>query len=991
MKHEEEKKEVTYKHTLNLPTTDFPIRSNPAVEDKKLLEQWNTEDIYSATFTAHKSSPATYILHDGPPYANGNIHLGHAYNKILKDIVAKSQRMMSAYTPVTPGWDCHGLPIEFKVSQDNPGLSPEELKKACRAYAQHWIETQKEEFKALGVFMDWEHPYLTMDYSYEASILEVFGTFVSEGYIVRKNKTVPWCIHCKTVLATAEIEYAERKDPSLYVLFPLVINDNIKKLLSIGSAPVYILVWTTTPWTLPLNRAVLIKPESTYVALLLEGMYVIVGKGCVEALCATLGVTEHKIMQTFTAEELLNASSGVYHPFEHERIVPLLADHSVSDTDGTAFVHCAPGAGPEDYETGIKNGLDIYSPVAVDGTYTSDILPQDLIGMSILDAQGWVIKELQKSDKLLHKGSLRHSYPHCWRCRNGLIFRATKQWFCDLSKNDLKQRTLEALPSIETLPSNTANRLRTTIDGRLEWCLSRQRVWGVPIPALLCNDCDASYTSQELVDIVAREVRIHGIEWWDTADAAKLVSAHGITCVSCKGASFKKEHDILDVWFDSGVSHYAVLKKNPNLSFPADIYIEGKDQHRGWFQSSLLTSMVLNNTPPMHTILTHGYTVDEQGRKMSKSLGNGITPREIIDKVGTDGLRIWVASVDHSGEVVYSAKVIAHAQEVHRKIRNTCRFLLSNVYDFSPADAIAYRDLGVLDQHAVTRLFVLNQKVQHAYAQYDTAAVFHLLGDYCVIDLSSFYLDIIKDRLYVESAHGRSRRAAQTVCALILDTLTRLMAPILSFTAEHITSFSGTCTHTNDSVSSVHLKTFPLLQDAWDELVHAHASATVRAQINNAFTSESPIRSFAHLDGIELSDEYTSLWNTLSSVRNALLKALEIERAQGNIKHSLEANLTIALDPTKKISTDMAPFYTMLNKQGATPEAFFKELLIVSAVRFAQYDPSLPTSLIDGFAVLVTPAVGTKCPRCWQWEETTNESGLCSRCEPIVKSFTHNE
>ena len=777
-------KKVSFKETLNLPKTEFPLRANAVVNDPIMIKRWEKENVFKKSFE-YNAGKEKYILHDGPPYANGHIHLGTAYNKILKDIIAKSQRMMGKHVPVTPGWDCHGLPIELKVTKDTPGLEPKELKERCRAYAQHWVNVQRHEFKELGVLMDWDDPYLTMAPEYEASIIRAFGEFVDQGYIERKNKTVPWCSSCKTVLATAEIEYYDRKDPSIYVLFALEQQAIDIVLPTLKGKVVYALIWTTTPWTLPLNRAVLLKPKSTYAILKINDRYIAVGKELVAKIVHMLKI-ENKVIAEFISDDLVMQQAQAYHPFVDELTVPLILDHGVALDEGTAFVHCAPGCGPQDYDIGVQHKLEIFSPVGPSGYYQEGIFPAELEGMSIVDAAGWVITKLKEKNALLHKSSIVHSYPHCWRCRNGLIFRATKQWFCDLSKNNLKENALKAINGITMLPKKSKNRLLATVEGRLEWCLSRQRVWGIPITAVLCMQCDYTYINKELIKKVAQEIAKKGIEYWDIVDVKQLLPKN-FTCPDCQSAEFKKEVDILDVWFDSGVSHYAVLAKKTSLGFPATIYQEGKDQHRGWFQSSLFTSMVLHGKAPMEIILTHGYTVDKDGRKMSKSLGNVVAPQDMIKKMGTDGLRLWAASVDYGGDLLVSDVVVDNVIQVGRKIRNTCRFLLSNLYDFNiKKDALPLDQLLPIDQYALQQLFEVQQSIRAFYEEYNLSAVFHELADYCTVSLSSFYLDIVKDRLYVEKSDGELRRSTQTACWYILDTLTRLMAPVMSFTAESV-------------------------------------------------------------------------------------------------------------------------------------------------------------------------------------------------------------
>ncbi len=928
-----------FKDSLNLPRTEFPIRPNALVDDPLMVERWEKEQLYAKTFECNKGAEQ-FILHDGPPYANGNIHLGHAYNKILKDIVTKSQRMLGKHVPVIPGWDCHGLPIEKRVSDEQPNLTPHDLKVACRAYANHWIDVQRNEFKQLGVVMDWGNPYLTMAPSYEATIMRSFGQFLDQGYIERKDKTVPWCMSCKTVLASAEIEHQERKDPSVYVLFKLDDKTVAAVLPELAGKPVNLLVWTTTPWTLPLNRAVAIRPDAQYVLLEINGHYVMVAQELANRVAALVEAPVNIVAQV-ASNDLVAHRATVEHPFVQNLVVPVLLNPLVSLEDGTACVHQAPGCGPEDYEFGVRNNLEIFSPISVDGRYTKGIMPQELEGMSVADGQIWVIKKLVECGRMFFKTTLRHSYPHCWRCRNGLIFRATRQWFCDLSQGSLKQKALAEVDTINMLPESSANRLKATIDGRLEWCLSRQRVWGVPIPALLCVQCDHAYTNKEFIHTVAYAVAQHGIEYWDTVAIETLLPA-GHACVNCASTAFVKERDILDVWFDSGVSHAAVLV--PNNLFPADLYLEGKDQHRGWFQSSLLTSVVLEGRAPMRQIVTHGFTVDSQGRKMSKSLNNGVAPQELIKELGTDGVRLWAASIDCRSEAVVSDLLMTNVKEVFRKIRNTCRFLLSNLYDFEYAsDAVPFDKLFVVDQYAMQLTHELNLTIIEQYKNVEFTAVFHTLADFCATDLSAFYLDVTKDRLYVEKADGHARRSAQTAYWHILDTLTRLTAPIMSFTAEQLSD-----QYQKDKTASIHLQQF----------------AASRALFG------------AERDGM------MTQWQQLKQIRTAVLKAVEPLREQGIIKHPLEAHITLYFD-AELLQNSALLFESIVRSwQGSVP--FFKEFFIASDVIVAGDRQDCAPTAVKGFFVHVERAHGSKCPRCWQWQQTDNPDQLCGRCAVIV-------
>lgn len=935
------------KDTLNLPKTDFPIRPHAKVDDPALLARWAQEGLYEKAFT-HNKGNKRYILHDGPPYANGNIHLGHAYNKILKDMLTKSYRMAGYHVPVTPGWDCHGLPIEHKVVQQTPGLTPIEIKKACRAYAQQWVDIQREEFKRLGVVMDWANPYITMNPGYEASIMRAFGILLKKGLVERKNKTVAWCPFDMTTLASAEIEYQDRKDPSLYVLFPVTQNSKQELFPRYAAEPISMLVWTTTPWTLPLNRAVAVKPETEYALVRIGDNLIIVGAQLYEKIAA-LVEKPAELLEKFSSQKFAGARAE--HPFIANFTVPILFDENVGIDEGTACVHTAPGCGPTDYELGVKNNLEIYSPITPDGKYTAAIIPAELAGMPVTDGQIWVIKKLAELGRIFYKTSLRHSYPHCWRCHNGLIFRATPQWFFDLKQ--VKEKALAAVEEINFIPERGKNFMRATVASRWEWCLSRQRSWGVPIPALLCNGCHLEYSSPELANVVAQGVEKEGIEYWDRVSVAELIKA-GITCAGCKGADFRKETDILDVWFDSGVSHYAVLYNNPALGFPADLYLEGLDQYRGWYQSSLLTSLVVEEETAMKGIMCHGFTVDETGRKMSKSLGNVVAPQEIIDKLGTDGLRLWVASIGHDSDAVVSERLLQHVGEVFRKVRNTCRFLLQNLYDYDHArDSISVDKLEYIDRVALMQLHVFNKRMQEEYLKGDFTAVFHGLADYCTTQLSSLYLDIIKDRLYVEQADGHKRRSAQTVVWYVLDTLTRLITPIFSFTAEQLSDH-----YQKNKTASIHLQQFADLAPLVQSLSSGDISAWVAAEQER--------------------------WNMLLGVRAAVLKAIEAQRAASVLGHSLEASVQLAITPEFAEHAQFAAWLADLKAHNQSAEQFFKEFFIVSQVKLATETGALLASDIKGLAVGVEHAAGTKCPRCWNWQVTTHLLGLCDRCAVIV-------
>jgi len=969
-------KKISFKDTLNLPKTDFPIRASHKELDLEMLKRWADEDLYAKAFVAHKGNKK-YILHDGPPYANGPIHLGTAYNKILKDFVTKSQRMSGKQVPVTPGWDCHGLPIERNVSNENPNLSPKELILKCREYAQGWVDKQREQFKQLGVVMNWAHPYLTMDHWYEAKTLKALGIFVGKDYIERKFKTVPWCASCQTSLAAAEIEHKERKDPSIYVLFPLEEAAVEKINPSLQGKMVSLLAWTTTPWTLPLNRAVVLKPNSEYVITQVDSNYIIVAKALIEKVARDIG-KELTIISLFNSDQLVGAH--VEQPLT-DKMVPVIFDKGVSLADGTACVHSAPGCGPEDYELAIRNNIEVYSPLTADGKYTDEIEPKDLAGMAVTDGQWAVLKKVSEQGRLLHKGSIRHPYPHCWRCRNGLIFRATKQWFLDLHKESLQEKSVKAIERVEFLPKQSANHLRAAVESRFEWCISRQRVCGVPIPALICTKCDVAYLEKKLIDAIAEGVSEKGIVYWQDVSADELVQAHNVRCAGCGSTEFRKETDILDVWFDSGVSHFAVLKDNPVLAYPADMYAEGRDQARGWFQSSLLTSMAIEGTPCTKAILTHGYTADETGAKMSKSVGNVVAPIDIINQFGTDVLRLWVSSIDYTDDAVVSDVLLRNVQVVYRKVRNTSRFLLSNLYDFDiDRDALPFEKLYSIDQYALRTLFLFSRDIRDAYERSDFTEVFHRLTDYCTKELSSLYLDVVKDRLYVEKSSGDKRRSAQTVCWYILDTLTKLTAPILSFTAEQISDYY----QKSGKEESIHLQKFTDLLNVWrvtidrskqeDLFIFDHASGL-------------PLGARKEFDVQQIEVQWDAQWDKLFDVRNAVLKAIELQREKGIIKHSLESRVLIFFDGD--LLKILQPLFKRIEAKGQRLPDFLRELFIVSQVDILDSKESLEPSLLDGACVAVERAQGKKCPRCWQFNPVQHDAGhkhdLCDRCYSVIK------
>ncbi len=957
-----EKEQKSYKDTLNLPTTSLNIRANAAEREPALRSHWEEIQLQAKYFKKQatdtvlhydklytesnlhvglalrpswdvvmpkpkylEQESAPFVLHYGPPYANGHLHVGHALTYVLKDMVVRSERMNGRSVSAVPGWDCHGLPIELKVASETGDLrttDPAAFKKACRAYAMRWKEVQEKEMKELGICAEWDKRYMTMDPSYEADIMRSLATFVEKGYIERKGKTVPWCFSCQTVLATAEIEHAERKDPSCYIMFPLM--DNPRRAL---------LIWTTTPWTIPLNRAVVLNPTANYaVVVLADGREVIVGADLVASLMPILGEGA-TVLTTIPSSQLIGMRA--LHPIVDGFTVPVISDDGVSTTDGTACLHSAPGCGPDDYVMGIKNNLEIYSPLSSDGKYTNEIMPQELAGMPIADGQWWVLKQLQERGALLHKTSIKHAYPHCWRCRNGLMFRATDQWFCSLDKHNLVARTQEALNGIAFIPSWGKTRLDAFLGNRTEWCISRQRSWGVPITALFNTVTGQHFLTPELIRGVADKVAVEGIEYWDRVTIAQL-RTDGLLPTELTGVAdehIRKETDILDVWFDSGVSHAAVIAARGG-SLPVDMYFEGSDQHRGWFQSAVLTSMVLHDKAPMKTIVTHGFVMDAQGHKMSKSRGNVVDPKEVVKKYGADVLRLWVASVDYERDVVISDTLLTQTAEVYRKIRNTCRFLLANLYDFNPeTDCVSFDQMQLLDRYALHQAITTLNMARQWYSEYAFASIVQLLARYCSVELSAHYLDMSKDRLYVEGKASVERRSAQTAQYYILTVLNQMIAPLLPFTADDIYLAAPY----TDKQQSIHLQQFLALH------------------VPIAGSSE--------------------MWESLHELRAAILQEIEKVRATGLIKHSLEAALVLRGLEEGQYQKTFAQLRTVLGTQSITE--FLIEWCIVSQCTLV---PS--TTNNEEVMITVSSAAGTKCPRCWHWFESNG--AICKRCAAVI-------
>ncbi len=918
---------MDYKETLNLPKTPFPMRGNLPVKEKEMLAFWDEIRLYQQLLDLSADRPS-FILHDGPPYANGNIHLGTALNKILKDIIVKSKFMAGLRADYIPGWDCHGLPIEHQIEknlkQKKENLSKLEIRHRCRAYARSFVDIQREEFKRLGVIGDWQHPYITMDYLYQAAIVEEIAKFFERDEAYRKKKPVHWCVSCLTALAEAEIEYETRHDYAIYVKFPYTHSDR-GPFSSYPDKPIFMLIWTTTPWTLPANLAIAINPEFTYVAIETGNSIFIVLRDLLEDVTKKAGIVEYRIIDEIPAEKLKGLAFK--HPFIDRESPIIFADYVAKDT-GTGAVHIAPGHGEEDYETGIEYGLDVYSPVNEKGQFLDEI---DLFrGMNVFESNEHIIRKLDELGLLLLKEEIEHSYPHCWRCKKPVIFRATEQWFISLDKGGLRQKALEEVDRVRWIPSWGRDRIYNMLLVRPDWCISRQRTWGVPITIFYCEKCREPFWSKETFQKVIESVKEHGADIWFEKEAAYFLP-EGAACRKCSNESFIKEEDILDVWFDSGSSFAAVCKKREGLKFPADMYLEGSDQHRGWFHSSLLVSTGNEGRAPYKAVLTHGFVVDGSGRKMSKSLGNVMAPSDIIDKYGAEILRLWVTYEDYRDDIKISKDIVNRLVETYRRIRNTLRFLHANINDdFDPArDAVSYDNLSYLDKWLLSRLNKLVVRVGDAYNNYSFHTIYHSIHNFCSVDLSALYLDIVKDRIYVEKKDALKRRASQTVIFETIISLCKLIAPVLSSTAEEMWSYL------KDQVEeqSVFLSRFPVPRK---ELIRE-----------------------------DIEEEWEKIWR----IREQVNKKIEEKRAQKEIGHSLD---------TKVVIKAPGPEYEVLTKI----EDELKSIFIVSQIE---------VHTGDELDISILKAEGEKCERCWQYAIDMNKAGsfpnVCKRCQDILSSF----
>ncbi len=917
------------KATLNLPRTKFPMRADLPKREHGVLKLWEEKDIYSLIRKGREGRDK-FILHDGPPYANGDIHTGHALNKILKDIIVRYKTMRGFDAPYVPGWDCHGLPVEHQLFRELGRTKYEiekvEFRKKAFKYALKFVDIQRKQFKRLGIFGDWEKPYVTLDKSYEAEIVKSFSKLVKKNYIYKGLKPINWCPSCETALAEAEVEYDDHTSPSVLVKFK--IDD--KKF----NGDTFLIIWTTTPWTLISNVAIALHPDLVYELVEVGNEKFILAQALINSTFEKIGLTNCKTVSTFKGSELEGIS--YIHPFIKREGKVVLADYVASD-EGTGCVHTAPGHGAEDFVTGQRYKLPMVMPVDEKGKF--DSTGGDLEGVGVFNANDVIIDKLKKESNLLYSGKINHSYPHCWRCKLPIITRATVQWFMSIDQNNLREKLLGSVDDVKWIPDSGQKRISSMIQARPDWCLSRQRYWGVPIIAFYCNSCKTSILDHEIILSVSEIFEKEGSDTWFIRDAKELLP-RGFVCPDCRGSEFSKEEDILDVWFDSGVSHQAVLGRNSALAFPADLYLEGSDQHRGWFQVALITSMGISEEAPFKSVLTHGFVVDGAGKKMSKSLGNVISPQEVIDEFGSDVLRLWTASCNYSEDVKISREILTRIAESYRKVRNTLKFLLGNLHDFKENNnSVNYEDLSEIDKWALFKVEKLLNGTTACYESFELYKIIHLVYEFCIVDMSNFYLDIVKDRLYIYEENSNIRRSCQTVLSRILEVLMRILAPILPFTMEEVYGFI----EDDNKVQSVHL-------------------------------CEWPSRNEKYLD-----DNLKEKWEKLSQIRVIVMKALEIKRSQKEIGNSLEA----AVD----IFTTNKDIIEFLNSFKDLKSIFLVSGLNLQLCNDLSADYTWKDEEVN-LGCIVKKAQGDKCLRCWSYCESVGKNyklpQLCTRCAGIL-------
>jgi len=929
------------KLTVNLPRTEFPMKANLPQREPQILERWERERLYQRIRARRRGAPL-FVLHDGPPYANGNIHLGTAQNKIVKDFIVKSRTMAGFDSPYLPGWDCHGLPIETKVDKElgerKARMSAYEIRQYCRRYAEKYVNLQREDFKRLGVFGEWENPYLTMSADYQATIAGAFLTFFERGYVHKGLMSVHWCLHDKTALAEAEIEYEDHVSPSVWVPFAQAPGNVPQRV----GPDVRAIIWTTTPWTLPANMALTVHPEYTYVVREAEdGHAYLLARELAGAVAEKTGLRWGQVRAEVSGRELEGLKFR--HPFE-ERDVPVILGPHVTLEQGSGIVHTAPGHGYEDFVVSQQYGIPVYCPVDESGRFTKEAGPK-LAGKQVFEANPEIVELLRARGALLASETVHHSYPHCWRCHNPTIFRATEQWFIGMERNNLRQRALEEVAKVKWSPAWGEQRIAEMIANRPDWCISRQRVWGVPIVAFYCQGCGELLADiqalRHTVTIFARETA----DAWYVRPARELLP-EGTRCAKCGGAEFRKESDILDVWFDSGSSHLAVLGHREDLPWPSDQYVEAADQYRGWFHSSLLVGVGVRGGAPYRQVATTGWVLDAQGSAMSKSLGNVILPQEVWKKYGAEILRLWIASVDFREEMRITEEVLTRLADAYRKIRNTLRFALSNLYDFSPErDSVSAADMRDLDRWALVRAAELAERCRAWYDEQAFHKVYHAAFDFCTVELSAFYFDVLKDRLYTSPPASRARRSAQTAFYLLAEALLRLFAPILCFTCEEAWGYLPKRAGLPDSV---HLTDFP----RGEELSRGITAAQVE----------------------RLDD-----WDRLLLVRSDVLKALETARNEKRIGSSLEARVVLAAQG------DWTPLLEQYRAE-------LPMLFIVSQVELSPDGlPQAQPAGVSGLRVAVERAAGKKCDRCWNYSVRVGEDkeypSVCERCSAALREM----
>lgn len=917
---------MNYKDTLNLPKTSFSMKADLPNKEPKMLKQWVADDIYKKIRQQQKDKPL-YILHDGPPYANGHIHMGHVLNKLLKDIVLKYKTIKGYNSPYVPGWDCHGMPIEHQLLKDleieKSELDQVEFRRKARNYALKFVTIQKKEFERLGIFGDWDNPYLTLNPVYEAGILRSFAKLAKKGYIYKDLKPVNWCVNCETALAEAEVEYDEHESPSIYVKFKA--NSLVKDINCDQNT--YFVIWTTTPWTLFANVAIAIHPDLEYSIVEVQGEKWIIASALVDAVIKKAG-KEYKVLEKVKGEKLCN--SVAQHPFIDRQSKVVLANY-VSSEDGTGCVHTAPGHGQDDYLTGKRYDLDLIMPVKNNGCF--DDTCGEFSKMNVLHANPGIVEMLKKNGSLVFSEMTEHSYPHCWRCKQPIIFRATEQWFLNVDHENLREKLKNTIDKdVKWHPQMGQARISAMVANRPDWCLSRQRFWGVPIPAFYCKDCDQRLLDPEMILKLADRVEKEGVDIWFKEDAQNFLPKDH-KCEKCGSTNIEKENDILDVWFESGVSHQSVLKTREGLSMPADLYLEGSDQHRGWFQSSIITSLGLEEKAPFKDVLTHGFIVDGEGKKMSKSVGNVMSPFDIMKKFGADILRLWVSSSNYSDDIRVSEEIVTRTADAYRKIRNTFRFLLSNLNDFDPeTDQVEISEMDEIDQWMLSQLGCLIQDVEKDYDTFIFHRVYRKIYNFCVTEVSSIYLDILKDRLYTFKKEGTYRRSTQTVLFRILDSLVKMLSPLLPFTTEEIWQ----STDKLKGSDSVHMSQWPSLTEDIGKWIN-----------------------------LKLNDEY----NVLFGLREDIQKALELKRSEGIIGGTLEAKIKISIKDKKTRE---------LLKSKAKDLAM---LFIVSQAEVLDKDGIIADKDIY---IQVEKADGSKCERCWIHSASVGEdpehSQLCNKC-----------